>query len=115
MTVKMRVLAGALALAIGTTASQAATNASIDRQFRSAVARILNSVRGGNDYLSGLSASQFKAFVACAQGVMDAAPTARKQFVLAAPNETELRQRFDQVSLDNHAKLKQSITRECAV
>jgi hypothetical protein len=112
---KMRVLAGAMALAISATAGQAAGSASTNREFRDAVARILNSVRPGNDYLSGLSASQFRDFVACAQGVMDAAPPARKQYVLAAPNATALRQRFDEVSLDNHAQLKQAVSRECAV
>jgi hypothetical protein len=114
MTLKMRILAGAVALAITTTAAQAASTASINRQFSDAVARILNSVRGGNDYLSGLSASEFRAFVACAQGVMNATPTARKQYVLAAPNTTVQRQRFDEISLDNHAQLKKQVSRECA-
>jgi hypothetical protein len=114
MKFALRVLAGAIALATVTTASEAATSASIDRQFRNAVANILNSVRNGNDYLGGLSNAEFKAFVSCAQGVMDAAPLARKQYVLAAPNATVQRQRFDEVSLDNRAALKQKITRECA-
>ena len=61
-----------------------------------------------------VSASEFKEFVKCAQRVMSAAPTKRKQYVLAASNTGELRQRFDEVALDNRAALKQQITRECA-
>jgi hypothetical protein len=114
MKLALSVLAGAVALATVTTASQAATSASVDRQFRDAVAKILESVRSGNDYLSGLSASEFKAFVSCAQNVMDSAPLARKQYVLASPDATVQRQRFDEVSLDNRAALKQRITSECA-
>jgi hypothetical protein len=45
---------------------------------------------------------------------MNDAPLARKQYVLAAPNQGEMRQRFDEVALDNRAKLKQRITAECA-
>jgi hypothetical protein len=45
---------------------------------------------------------------------MDGAPSARKQYVLAASNQSEMRQRFDEVALDNRAKLKQRISRECA-
>jgi hypothetical protein len=111
---KMRILAGAIALAISTTAGQAASTASVNREFRDAVARILESVRPGNDYLGALSASEFRAFVTCAQDVMDAAPAARKQYVLAANNPSSQRQRFDEVSLDNHAVLKQRITHDCA-
>ncbi len=114
MKLALPVLAGALALATVTTAAQSATSASINQQFRDAVAKILNNVKSGNDYLSGLSASEFKAFVSCAQNVMDSAPLARKQYVLAAPNATVERQRFDEVSLDNRAALKQRITSQCA-
>jgi hypothetical protein len=113
MTLKMRFLAGAVALALGTTAAMAATPAQIDSQFRAAVGRVLNSVKGTNDYLSSMSASDFRAFVKCAQNVMDATPRARKQYVLAAKNAGEQRTRFDEVSLDNRAKLKQQITRDC--
>ena len=88
--------------------------ASVDSQFSAAVARVLSSVRNEEDFLKSLSAAEFKEFVACAQRVMSAAPTKRKQYVLAASNTSELRQRFDEVALDNRAALKQQITRECA-
>jgi hypothetical protein len=88
--------------------------ASVDSEFSSAVARILNGVRDQEEFLKSLSAAEFKEFVACAQRVMSAAPTKRKQYVLAASNTSELRQRFDEVALDNRAALKQQITRECA-
>jgi hypothetical protein len=110
---KSRIVAGAAALAIAATMPQSA-NASVDGDFRAAVARILESVRGGTEYLRSLSSSDFREFVSCAQRVMDAAPLARKQYVLAASNMSSQRQRFDEVALDNRAKLKQQITRECA-
>lgn len=97
---------------LGTASANAASGGSIDRQFSDAVARVLASVH--NDYLDNLSAADKRAFVSCAQSVMDAAPAARKQYVLAAPNIGEMRQRFDEVALDNHAQLKQTITRQCA-
>jgi hypothetical protein len=115
MTFKYRVFAGALAaLILSASVAEAATAATINRQFRSAVARVLNSVRSSTDYLSQLSSSEFREFISCAQNVMDAAPLARKQYVLAAPNLAAQRQRFDEVALDNRAVLKQKITRDCA-
>jgi len=97
-------------------AGQAAaqSSGSINRQFSSAVARILNSVKSEQEFLSALSASEFKAFVSCAQNVMASAPLPRKQYVLAAANQGEMRQRFDEVALDNRAALKQQITKDCA-
>ena len=67
-----------------------------------------------NDFLDGLSAAEKKEFVACAQRVMSAAPLARKQYVLAAKSAGEMRQRFDEVALDNRARLKQQISAHCA-
>jgi hypothetical protein len=105
-------MAAVISLAIvGATAVQAQ---SVDRQFSNAVARILDSVKGEQEFLQELSASDYKQFVACAQKVMAAAPAARKQYVLAASDQGEMRQRFDEVALDNRAALKQQITRDCA-
>jgi len=106
-------LSTAALIAFGTASADAASSTTVSRQFRSAVAGVLTSVKNTNDFLRQMSTSEFNAFVACAQNVMDAAPTARKQYVLAAPNASARRTRFDEVSLDNQAKLKQQITREC--
>ncbi len=115
MTSKQRVFAGALAaLMLSASVAEAASAATVNRQFRAAVAHVLGSVRNSTDYLKNLSSSEFRDFVACTQNVMDAAPLARKQYVLAAPNLTDQRQRFDEVALDNRAALKQKITRDCA-
>lgn len=115
MTSGKRVLAGALALfMMGASVTHAASASAVNRQFRDAVARVLDSVRSSTDYLRNLSSSEYRAFVSCAQSIMDAAPLARKQYVLAAPNLSSQRQRFDEVALDNRAALKQQITRECA-
>jgi hypothetical protein len=115
MHMKVRsVLAAVAASAVLVTAMPKLAAASVDSQFNAAVARVLNSVRKEQDFLKDLSASEFKDFVACAQRVMSAAPTKRKQYVLAASNSGEMRQRFDEVALDNRAALKQRITRECA-
>ena len=112
---KSSILLGALALIMFATASaDAATSTTVNRQFRSAVATILNSVKNSNDFLRQMSAAEFKDFIACAQDVMDAAPPARKQYVLAASDTATQRRRFDEVALDNQAQLKQRITRECA-
>ena len=112
---KSSILLGALALLIvGTPSADAAGSAAVNRQFRSAVETILNSVKSSNDFLRQMSASEFKEFIACAQDVMDAAPVARKQYVLAANDTATQRRRFDEVALDNQAQLKQRITRECA-
>lgn len=114
MTFGRTVLTAAALIVAGTTLAEAQSAASIDRQFRSAVARILDSVKKEQDFLRELSASEYREFVSCAQGVMAAAPLARKQYVLAASNQSEMRQRFDEVALDNRAALKQQITRDCA-
>ena len=112
MTFKHRILASAVALIlIGSTASQAAS--SVSSQFSAAVAKVLNSIRSGQQALASMSNAEFNQFVSCAQNVMNDAPLARKQYVLAAGSLSEQRQRFDEVALDNRAELKQRITREC--
>jgi hypothetical protein len=107
-------LAAAALLFVGANAAEAASSASIDRAFSAEVARILNSVKGEQEFLQELSAAEFREFVSCAQNVMASAPVARKQYVLAAGNQSEMRARFDEVALDNRAALKQQITRDCA-
>ena len=102
----------AVLLAVGTAPVQTASAASVDRAFSAAVAKILAGVH--NDFLDKMSAAEKRAFIACAQKVMDAAPTARKQYVLAASNAGEMRKRFDEVALDNRAVLKKQISSECA-
>ena len=115
MRVRKSVFAAAAAFVVLSTASpEAANSASVDGAFSSAVARILNSVKEQQEFLRDLSSAEFRDFVACAQKVMSAAPLKRKQYVLAASNQSEMRQRFDEVALDNRAALKQRITRECA-
>lgn len=118
-TIRMRVrhsfVAAAAVFAILATASpDPARSASVDSAFSSAVARILDSVKGQQEFLRNLSSAEFREFVSCAQKVMSAAPLKRKQYVLGASNQSEMRQRFDEVALDNRAALKQRITRECA-
>lgn len=100
-------LAMTAAAPVGTAQAQ-----SVDRAFSAAVAKILAGV--SNDFLDGLSAAEKKEFVACAQRVMGTAPLARKQYVLAAKSTSEMRARFDEVALDNRARLKQQISAECA-
>ena len=114
MTLRQKALAGALAfMMVGAAVAEAATSAQINRQFRSAVSQVLNNVRSQQPALADMSNSEFRAFVSCAQNVMNDAPLARKQYVLAARGMSERRQRFDEVALDNRAELKQRITREC--
>ena len=105
--------AAALAL-LGAASAGSASAASVDRQFSSAVARILSGVRDQEEFLAELSNSEFNEFVSCAQNVMAQAPLERKQYVLEASNQSEMRQRFDEVALDNRAALKQQITRDCS-
>ena len=116
MKLRYKALASAAALVmIGATASDAASSTTIKIQFRGAVSRVLNSVRNDTEFLKSLSNADFRAFVSCAQDVMSAAPVARMQYVLAAgSNLSEQRRRFDQVALDDRAKLKQKITLDCA-
>jgi hypothetical protein len=104
-------LAAILVLALGSPIAAAASSASIDRQFAAAVARTLATVR--NTYLDGLSAREKREFVRCAQRIMATAPLGRKQYVLAARSQGEMRKRFDEVALDNQAKLKQKIAADC--
>jgi len=101
-----------LALLAAAAATPASAAASVDQAFSAAVAKVLAGVH--NDFLDGLSPAEKRAFVACAQGVMAGAPTARKQYVLAAKSSGEMRKRFDEVAQDNRAKLKQQISSECA-
>jgi hypothetical protein len=101
----------AVVAALGAAPLQSASAASVDRAFAAAVAKVLAGVH--NDYLDGLSAAQRKEFVACAQQVMNAAPTARKQYVLAASSAAEMRKRFDEVALDRPAVLKRQVSANC--
>jgi hypothetical protein len=113
MTFRRNALAACAVLAVFSAASlQDASGASVDRAFAAAVAKVLAGVH--NDFLDKMSASEKRAFVACAQKVMNAAPLARKQYVLAAPNAGEMRKRFDEVALDNRAVLKKQISSDCA-
>jgi hypothetical protein len=96
---------------IGSMPAQVASAASIDRAFSDAVAKVLAGVH--NNYLDSLSAAQKRAFVVCAQKIMNAAPTARKQYVLGASSSGELRKRFDEISLDNRAELKKAVSSNC--
>ena len=115
MSARRNVIAAvALVALVAATPAGAASSGSIDRQFSNAVARVLESVRSQQEFLRDLSSSDFREFVACAQRVMANAPTARKQYVLAAKSAGAMRQRFDEVALDNRAALKQRITRECS-
>jgi len=115
MRVRQSVFAAAAAFVILSAASpEPARSASVESAFNSAVARILDSVKGQQDFLKELSSAEFREFVSCAQKVMSAAPLKRKQYVLDASDQSEMRQRFDEVALDNRAALKQRITRECA-
>lgn len=115
MRVRRSVVAAAAAFVVlGAATPEAARSASVDSAFSSAVARILESVKSEQEFLRDLSSSEFREFVSCAQRVMSAAPLKRKQYVLAASNQREMRERFDNVALDNRAALKQRITRECA-
>ena len=102
----------ALLAAFGVGTAFPASAASVDQAFSAAVAKVLAGVK--NDFLDGLSPAERRAFVKCAQDVMAGAPDARKQYVLAAKNTGEMRQRFDEVALDNRAKLKQQISSQCA-
>jgi hypothetical protein len=104
----------ALFAALPVLSAEVASAASVNQQFSAAVARVLNSVKSQEEFLRELSASEFRTFVRCAQSVMADAPTARKQYVLSSPNMATMRQRFDEVALDNRAQLKQRITAECA-
>ncbi len=113
MTFRTKVLAGVCALAVIGIAPIDIASASTNSQFRAAVAKVLNSVRPQQQALADMSRSEFRAFVSCAQSVMDSAPPARKRYVLAARSLSEQRRRFDEVALDNRAELKQRVTREC--
>jgi hypothetical protein len=115
MKIRRSILAaGAAFFVVNASFTGAVQSASVDSAFSSAVERVLDSVRGQEEFLRALSASEYRDFVRCAQGVMSTAPLKRKQYVLAASNQSEMRQRFDEVALDNRAALKQRITRECA-
>ncbi len=111
MTFSRRALIATTFLVLAT-ATTGANAASVDRQFSDAVAKILSTVH--NSFLDGLSAKERRTFVACAQNIMGNAPLGRKQYVLASKNQGEMRKRFDEVALDNHAVLKQRIAKECA-
>lgn len=106
--------AAALLVAFTIVSAQAASRAAVDKQFSAAVSRILDSVKRQEEFLSGLSAAEYRDFVACAQSVMADALPARKAYVLAASNLADMRKRFDEVALDDRARLKQRITAECA-
>jgi len=116
--IRKRVRQGAFAVAaaivVFSATPEAASSASVESAFSSAVARILDGVKKEQEFLRDLSSAEYRDFVSCAQRVMSAAPLKRKQYVLAASNQSEMRQRFDEVALDNRAALKQRITRECA-
>jgi len=112
MTFSRNVLAVCALLAIaGGGVPAPAKAASVDRAFAAAVAKVLAGVH--NDYLDSLTPAQMRAFVACAQKVMNQAPTARKRYVLAASNTSEMRRRFDEVSLENRAQLKKQVSSDC--
>ena len=118
MTLRFKALAGAIAfMMVATAVAEAATSAQINRQFRNAVSQVLNNVRSQQPALADMSNSEFRAFVSCAQNVMNDAPLADKQYVLAGRSLSEKRRRFDEIAsrlpLDRGSTLKSKITQQC--
>ena len=86
MTLRQKILTSAVALAlIATTPVQAASSASINRAVpRRGRPGAWQRRESAPTTCARMSPSEFRQFVSCAQQVMDAAPLARKQYVLAA-------------------------------
>lgn len=94
--------------------SEAANTAQINREFRSILERVMNSVRNEQEYLRDLSASEFSQFVSCAQDVMDRAPRPDKQYVLAGANLNQQKERFREIANKRPIDSKPTLMQEIA-
>ena len=113
---KTRILAGAIALAIGPMTLQTAS-ASLDGDLHAVIARVLDAARNDTEALRNLSPADFRKFVACTQKIMDGAFTPDKRYIIEGRNVSEERQRFNEVasrpSIDRGPTMKQKIGSEC--
>ena len=111
MNFRLKALLCAAFLA-ATVAPTAASVASENSRFTAAVARVLSGLK--NDFFDEWTAAEKREFIACAQGIMASVPQGRKRYVLQARNQSEQRQRFDEIAQDNNAAVKQKIARDCS-
>lgn len=94
------------------TTADFASAASIDSELRSAVQRLIMNMKEGP--VSKLSAAERKELAGCIYGVMSGIPREKKEYIVQAKGQAELRARFDKVGLEDRAALKQKISRDCA-
>lgn len=100
-------------LVIGSVSTaEIASAASIDSELRSAVQRLIMNMKEGP--VSKLSAAERKDLAGCIYDVMSGIPREKKEYIVQAKGQAELRARFDEVGLEDRAALKQKISRDCA-
>lgn len=98
--------------ALASVAVSGAQAASVDGKFRAAVSRMLMNMEDGP--VSQMSEPEKKELVACVQNVFGQITEEKKQYIATASSQSELRQRFDEVGLENRAALKQQVRDDCA-
>jgi hypothetical protein len=64
--------------------------------------------------VSQMSEPEKKELVACVQKVFGKLPDVKKKYIVEASGEAELRERFDEIGLENDSALKQEVRDECA-
>lgn len=109
----LRAAAMGCALLLGSALAPAgASAATVDKQFNTAISRMLMGMKEGA--VSVMAPDEKEALVACVQKVFAGIPDEKKKFIVSGGPAGELRARFDKVGLENQARLKQKVRDDCA-
>ena len=103
------VIAAAFIATVATAPVRAAT---LDDELRVSVHTLIMGMKEGP--VAQLGEPEREELAACIHEVMSDMPEEKKQYIVDASDDAELRARFDEVGLENKAALKQQISRECA-
>lgn len=109
---KSMVRVTAIAAVLASISAPGAQAASLASKFNAAIERMLMNTKEGA--VSEMTEQEKKELIVCVQGVFSKISDEKKEYIVAATSDSELRQRFDKVGLENKAALKQQVRDECA-
>lgn len=74
---------------------------------------VVESVLSKQPQVTDLPADRQRAMIACVKKVLKDVPPAKQRHVAASANFSQMEDRFGELVLEDHAKLKQKITSDC--
>jgi hypothetical protein len=74
---------------------------------------VVETVLSKQPQVTDLPADRQRAMIACVKKVLSDVPAAKQRHVAASANFSQMEDRFGELVLEDHAKLKQKITSDC--